>query len=64
MDINLLLKIVGIAIIVTVSHQILSKSGRDEQATLISVAGILVVLIMLITEFADVVATVRQLFDL
>ena len=64
MDINLLLKIVGLAIIVTVSHQILSKSGRDEQATLVSVGGILVVLIMLITEFADVVATIREIFGI
>ncbi len=64
MDINLLLKIVGVAIIVTVSHQILSKSGRDEQATLVSVGGILVVLIMLITEFSQVVATIREIFGI
>lgn len=64
MDINLLLKIVGVAIIVTVSHQILSKSGRDEQATLVSVGGILVVLIMLITEFSQVVTTIREIFGI
>ncbi len=64
MDINLLLKIVGIAIIVTVSHQLLSKSGREEQATLVSVGGVLVVLIMLINEFSQIVTTIRQIFGL
>jgi stage III sporulation protein AC len=64
LDINLLLKIVGIAIIVTVAHQVLSKSGRDEQATLVSVGGVLVILIMLITEFSNLVTTVRQIFGI
>ena len=64
MDINLLLKIVGVAIIVTVSHQILSKSGREEQATLVSVGGVLVVLIVLIQEFSRIVTTIRQIFGI
>ena len=64
MDINLLLKIVGIAIIVTVSHQLLSRSGREDQATLVSVGGILVVLIILIQEFSQIVVSIRQIFGI
>ena len=44
MDINLVLKIGGIGLIISVVCQILSKSGRDEQAMLVSVAGIIIVL--------------------
>ena len=62
MDINLLLKIVGIAIIVTVSHQILSKSGRDEQAMLVTISGLVVVFLMLVQEIGTLFDTVRNIF--
>ena len=44
MDISLIIKIAGIGILVAVAAQILSKSGRDEQATLLSIAGIIIVM--------------------
>ena len=57
MDISLIIKIAGIGILVAVASQILSKSGRDEQAMFVTIAGILVALMLLITE-------IRELFDM
>ena len=57
MDIGLILKVAGVGILVSAAAQILSKSGRDEQSVLVTVAGIVVVLIMLIGE-------IEKLFDL
>ena len=50
MDIAVILKVAGVGILVSVASQILSKSGRDEQAMLVTVSGIVVVFLMLIEE--------------
>ena len=50
MDIGLILKVAGVGILVSVASQILAKSGRDEQSMLVTIAGIVVVLIMLVQE--------------
>lgn len=57
MDISLIIKIAGVGILVAVASQILSKSGRDEQAMFVTIAGIIVALMLLITQ-------IRELFDL
>lgn len=57
MDISLIVKIAGIGILVALASQILSKSGRDEQATFVTIAGILTALMLLIAE-------IRGLFDM
>ena len=57
MDIGLILKVAGVGILVSAASQILSKSGRDEQAMLVTIAGIIVVLILLVGE-------IEKLFDL
>ena len=57
MDISLIIKIAGIGILVALASQILSKSGRDEQATFVTIAGILTALMLLISE-------IRGLFDM
>ena len=64
MDITLILKIAGVGLLVAASTQILSKSGRDEQATLVTVAGIVVVLMMLIGEVGRLFTSVRGIFGL
>lgn len=64
MDFSFILKIAGIGMIVAVSCQVLSKIGRDEQATMVSVAGIIVVLLMLIGQIGEVFDTVREVFGL
>ena len=52
MDISLIIKVAGIGILVSVATQILSKSGRDEQAMLVTLTGIVVVLLLLVDEIA------------
>ncbi|MBR6676504.1 MAG: stage III sporulation protein AC [Clostridia bacterium] len=64
MDITLLLKTVGVGMIVAVANQILQKTGRDEQATLVTVVGIVVVLIMLVGQIGDLFETVKTVFQL
>ena len=51
-------------ILVAVSAQILSKYGRDEQATFVGIAGIIVVLLMLVGELGQLFDTLRDLFGL
>ncbi|MBQ4071532.1 MAG: stage III sporulation protein AC [Clostridia bacterium] len=64
MDISFLLKIVGIGMSVAVACQILSKIGRDEQASMVSVAGILVVFLMLLGEIGALFDSIREVFGL
>ena len=64
MDVGLVLKVAGVGMLVTVAHQILSKAGRDEQAMLVSLSGIVIVLVMLIGEIGGLIETVRSVFGL
>lgn len=62
MDISLILKITGIGILVSVACQILSKSGRDEQATMLSIAGIIIVMLLIVTELESFFASLSRIF--
>ena len=64
MDIDLIFKIAAIGIIVSILNQVLSRSGRDEQATMTTLAGLVVVLVMVVQEIADLFALVKNLFGL
>ena len=64
MDISLILKVAGVGILVTVACQILTRAGRDEQATLVSITGIVIVLLMLVGQIGDLFRTVREVFGL
>ena len=64
MDIDLIFKIAAIGIIVSILNQVLSRSGRDEQAMLLTVGGILAVMLMLLDEISSVIETVRVVFGL
>ena len=64
MSAELIFKIIGIGLLVSVSHQLLAKSGRDEQAMLVTLAGIVVVLLMLIGEISELLNTIKELFCL
>lgn len=57
MDISLIIKIAGIGILVAVASQILNKTGRDEQAMFVTIAGIITALVLLISQ-------IRELFDM
>lgn len=62
MDIGLILKVAGVGILVSVACQILSRAGREEQATFVSIAGIVIVLAMLIGEIGKLFEMVREVF--
>ena len=64
MSAELIFKIIGIGLLVSVSHQLLSKSGRDEQAMLVTLAGIVIVLLMLVGEISNLLNTIKELFIL
>jgi stage III sporulation protein AC len=53
MDIGLIMKVGGVGMIVTVICQVLSRAGRDDQATLVSVSGIVLILIILMGEIGE-----------
>jgi len=63
MEIDLIFKIAAIGIIVSILNQVLSRSGREEQATMTSLAGLVVVLMMLAQKIADLFDLVKTLFE-
>ena len=63
-DVDILFKIAGIGIAIALLNQILSKAGRDEQATLVSITGIVIVLIMLVGEIGTLFETLREVFGI
>ena len=64
MDVDLIFKIAAIAILVSVLNQVLSRSGRDEQATMTTLAGLVVVLMMVVQQISGLFELVKNLFGL
>ena len=64
MDINLLFKIAAIGILVAVLHQVLVRAGREDQAMMTSLAGIVIVLTVVVKEISTLFETVRTVFNL
>lgn len=64
MDTALILKVVGVGLLVSVSCQILNKSGRDEQAMLVTLSGVIIVLLMMVGEISELLTRIRELFGL
>ena len=64
MNVDLIFRIAGIGIIVSVLHQLLVRSGREEQAMLTTLAGLVVVLLILVQEIGNLFATVKSVFGL
>ena len=62
MDLGLILKVAGIGLIVSIAYQLLSKYGRDEQAVLVSLAGIVIVMLMLVDKIGTLFGSVRTVF--
>lgn len=62
MDVSLILRVAGVGILVAIAHQILAKTGRDEQATFVTVSGLIVVFMMLVQEIGTLFDTVRGIF--
>ncbi len=64
MDVDLIFRIAAIGIIVSVLHQVLTRAGREEQAMLTTLAGLIVVLMMMIYEINNLFVTVKTVFNL
>ncbi len=63
MDIDLIFKIAAIGIIVAVLNQLLVRSGREEQALMTTLAGLVVVLMILVQEISDLFSLIKDLFQ-
>ncbi len=64
MDVELILKVAGVGMIITLVCQLLSKAGRDEQSLLISLLGMAVVFILLAEKVGELINTLRSVFGL
>ena len=64
MEVDLIFKIAAIGILVAVLNIILVRSGRDEQALLTTLAGLIVVLVMLLEQISDLFGLIKSLFSL
>ena len=64
MDVNLIFKIAAIGILVAVLNLLLVRSGREEQALMTTLAGLVVVLMMLVQQISDLFELVKTLFSL
>ena len=63
MDVDLIFKIAAIGIIVSVLNQVLIRSGREEQATMTTLAGLVVVLMIVVQRIAELFDLVKNLFQ-
>lgn len=64
MNVDLIFKIAAIGILVAVLNQVLSRSGREEQATMVTLTGLVVVLMMVVQQISDLFTLVKELFGL
>ena len=64
MDIELILKIAGVGVLISIISMVLSKSGRDEQAMMLTVGGIIVVMIMLVEQIGVLLEALKDVFGL
>ncbi len=62
MDVDLIFKIAGMGIIVSVLSQLLKRAERDEQALMITIAGLVVVMFMLISQISKLFDTIKSTF--
>ena len=64
MDVDLIFKIAAIGIVVAILNQLLQRSGREEQAMMTTIAGLIVVLMMIVTEISKLFDTITNVFNL
>ena len=64
MNVDLIFQIAGVGIVVAVINQLLSRAGRDEQALLITIAGLVAVLFILTQRIGELFDSIKQIFDL
>ena len=64
MEVGIILKIAGIGMFVALTCQILNRTGRDDQAMLVSVSGIIIVLILILDQLRGLIAMLRSVFGI
>ena len=64
MNVDFIFKIAAIGIVVAVLNQLLQRSGREEQALMTTIAGLIVVLMMIVTEISNLFDTIKSIFNL
>ena len=64
MDVELVFKIAAVGLLVSVLNQVLTRSGREEQATMTTLAGLIVVLMMVVQKISELFELVKTLFGL
>ena len=64
MDVELVFKIAAVGILVSVLNQVLTRAGREEQATMTTLAGLIVVLMMVVQKISELFELVKTLFGL
>lgn len=64
MDISLIFKIAGVGMLVAVSYQILQRAGREEQALLLSLTGVVLVLLVLVGKIGELFGEIRSIFGI
>ena len=64
MDVDLIFKIAAVGILVAVLNILLSRSGRDEQALMVTIAGLVCVLVIVVQEISDLFSLIKNLFSL
>ena len=64
MNVDFIFKIAAIGIVVAVLNQLLQRSGREEQAMMTTIAGLVVVLMMIVTEISNLFDTIKSIFNL
>lgn len=64
MEVDLIFKIAAIGIVVAVIHRLLVQSGRDEQALMVTIAGLVVVMVIIVNQISELFDTVKSLFEL
>ena len=64
MEVDLIFKIAAVGILVAVLNILLSRSGRDEQALMVTIAGLVCVLVIVVQEISSLFALIKRLFSL
>ena len=64
MEVDLIFKIAAVGIIVSILNQVLVRTGREEQATMTTLAGLIVVLMMIVSQISTLFNTIKHIFDL
>lgn len=64
MDIDLIMKVAGMCLLITAVCQVMSRAGRDEQSTLLSISGTIIILIMIAERVGELVMTLKRVFGI